>query len=244
MNRRRAFTLIELLIVVAIIGLLAGLLLPALGRARERGRRAVCRSNLRQVAIAAHCYVDDNNGRFPTFSAANYANDIWRWAGNLTWATAVTCDDRPGRQLNRYLRITNAPLSPPATLAPDVSSPVRCPSDRILNGQGSYKIHGSSYSYNCDGYKIANANNGLDGATCIIDDVRTPSDVLMSADYAIQYAYWIGDGYGTVPGWKGPHQPGTTWGNGVFVDGHASWLHFDETGTKWWAGTDWTMVAH
>jgi prepilin-type N-terminal cleavage/methylation domain-containing protein/prepilin-type processing-associated H-X9-DG protein len=64
-RRRRAFTLLELLVVVAVIGVLAGLLLPALGRAREAGRATACLSNLRQVGIALQLYVQDFQNRLP-----------------------------------------------------------------------------------------------------------------------------------------------------------------------------------
>jgi prepilin-type N-terminal cleavage/methylation domain-containing protein/prepilin-type processing-associated H-X9-DG protein len=62
---RRAFTLVELLVVIAIIAMLAALLLPALARAKDAGRKAACISNLRQMGIAIHTYAQDNNGRIP-----------------------------------------------------------------------------------------------------------------------------------------------------------------------------------
>lgn len=62
---QQAFTLVELLVVLAIIALLAALLLPAVARAREKGRSAACLSNLRQIGVALQLYVQDNDNRMP-----------------------------------------------------------------------------------------------------------------------------------------------------------------------------------
>lgn len=59
------FTLIELLVVIAILAILASLLLPALSSARERGKQAVCLSNLRQIGIALRIYADEFEGNIP-----------------------------------------------------------------------------------------------------------------------------------------------------------------------------------
>ncbi len=63
---RRGFTLIELLVVISIIGVLVGLLLPAINAAREAGRRAQCQNNMRQIALALNNFANRKN----TFPAA------------------------------------------------------------------------------------------------------------------------------------------------------------------------------
>ena len=64
-KKRNGFTLIELLVVIAIIAILAGMLLPALSKAREKGRSAVCVGNLKQISLSFLMYVEDYEGYFP-----------------------------------------------------------------------------------------------------------------------------------------------------------------------------------
>jgi len=63
--RRKGFTLIELLVVIAIIGILAAMVFPVFARARESARKAVCLSNVKNIALAFQMYLADNNDTLP-----------------------------------------------------------------------------------------------------------------------------------------------------------------------------------
>lgn len=64
--RVRAFTLIEMLVVIAVISILTAILLPVFANVREKGRRTACMSNMRQIEMALTAYTQDNEGQFPT----------------------------------------------------------------------------------------------------------------------------------------------------------------------------------
>ena len=77
----RAFTLVDLLVVLAAIGVLAALVMPVLAGAREKGRQAACASNLRQLALANGLYAEDHDGYFAPAAQGFLTRDDRRWFG-------------------------------------------------------------------------------------------------------------------------------------------------------------------
>jgi len=128
-GRRRAFTLVELLVVVTIIGILIALLLPALGSALAMARNLECQSNLKQIALAALSYATDNKG---TILPAEYTGLYWcnvlaqqyvtvQNTANLATGVPGTersifrCPDDTGRYVTTSDTLTYPDGTPPAT---------------------------------------------------------------------------------------------------------------------------------
>jgi len=84
-----AFTLIEILVVLAIISILAALLLPALSSAKAKGRQVGCVNNLKQLGLGFQMYAADNEGRLPENTPAGRGNNPWV-LGNLKNAAEAT----------------------------------------------------------------------------------------------------------------------------------------------------------
>jgi prepilin-type N-terminal cleavage/methylation domain-containing protein/prepilin-type processing-associated H-X9-DG protein len=114
------FSLLELLIVIAIVGMLATLATPVLGKARERAESAKCLANLRNIGVAMLSYVAENDNRFPTIepNPSNPAYDASEQVGTLL------------EVLGDY-GVTETSL--------------RCPTD--LRTFNYFKINGSSYEW-------------------------------------------------------------------------------------------------
>jgi prepilin-type N-terminal cleavage/methylation domain-containing protein/prepilin-type processing-associated H-X9-DG protein len=98
MTRRSAFTFIELLVVIAIIAILMAILMPALSRAREQGKRATCLNNLKQLALAWNVYADDSDGRMvnanTSVSSPTLNHDTGCWVYWQDYAEATPEEDR------------------------------------------------------------------------------------------------------------------------------------------------------
>lgn len=139
MSRNRAFTITELLVVVAIIALLISIMLPALGRARESARTAVCMAKQRQLGIAWSAYANEQDGRATPFVESKGAgsNTVYWWGVQNKTTGRVEFD--------------SSPLSPYFEADAGESSPLECPSQPAQSfvAQGDLgQAFTSTYGYN------------------------------------------------------------------------------------------------
>ena len=116
---RRAFTLVELLVVIAVVAVLAAILLPALSKAKEQGRATACLSNLRQIGVALQLYVHENDNRMP-----------------VMYDALLSTNGAPATNLATIDRVLTNHLGSPKIL--------RCPSD----DRELFERTGSSHSWN------------------------------------------------------------------------------------------------
>ncbi|MDB6019639.1 MAG: N-terminal cleavage protein [Pedosphaera sp.] len=217
---QQGFTLIELLVVIAIIAILAGMLLPALGRAKETARRIQCVNNLRQLGMSLKMYGDNNQGVFPARSNGGQG----RWPSSL---------------LDEY-RNTNILVcaSDPKPISTG-SDPVNLPAD---SAQRSYMINGwNDYFYDTlsptdwTAYISGTFAQGMKEM-----EIKYPSDTIVfgekkstSDQYYMDFYEGFGNDNDQIE--KGRHSgsgsPTTGMGgsNHAFADGSARYL-------KYWAG--------
>ena len=122
-HKKDAFTLIELLVVIAIIAILAAMLLPALAKAKESGKRIACLNNLRQLGLASQMYVGDSQGMFPPRNnSVRWPNQFYTYYGQST--KMLLCPD----ELTNY----------PSTFGPSNNVADASPRSYFINGWNDY----------------------------------------------------------------------------------------------------------
>ena len=243
----RGFTLIELLVVVSIIALLVSILLPALGKAREVARVAVCASNQRSTGLAMHSYTGDYDGRFPL--AADVDDGAWHVAipqaiyfpyGQTILAEYVGSEapDAPGES-NEGLLIFQCPSQPMSQYDMEhfkkwAISPLGVNPRETLRVCSSY-----AYSYNIGRGRVAMTLPIVPSLTT--GNLRKPAEVVMVNENWPAYASWFyppnclrgGDYYRTWPYCASWRHRGGTMMNVCFGDGHVSGRTNSDPDMEW-----------
>jgi prepilin-type N-terminal cleavage/methylation domain-containing protein/prepilin-type processing-associated H-X9-DG protein len=136
-----AFTLIELLVVIGIIAILASLLLPALSRAKESGRSATCRSNMRQISLGMTLYTDESDDFLPWPIEVNNHEPAW---GVVEWAPPSPPEPLPiHAEAGSIFSHVTGQARVIGALSPGEEAAVVQPDRGVTNSYAAYRCPGS-----------------------------------------------------------------------------------------------------
>ena len=192
------FTLVELLVVIGLIAALAGLLLPALARARAKATGMECFNHARQLGLASILYADDHGDRFPYNLGGNAARTSVAERTRLNWVNNIMTWELDSDNTNGA-SILEAGLSPYCNNTLRI---FRCPSDNVLSGvqrQAGWSRRIRSYSMNAmvgDAGALSkegfNSNNPAYVQFFKLSSVPAPAGIFLFLD---EHPDSINDGY-------------------------------------------------
>jgi prepilin-type N-terminal cleavage/methylation domain-containing protein len=186
MLQKRKFTLLELLIVVAILGVLFSILLPSLRNSKRASQKAVCLAQLSQFQRASMLYTSENSGYFPGYITPHDGQQGRNWIG------------KKGSRGNWPIDITERPVNKYLGLTVDGTEAEQCKCPFNDDDLDVYHKVGSSYSAN--EYRHWQGIGGLNLAI-----INQPSKVIFASEFG---------GMGFLSGenqqyWRMTHFPGT-----------------------------------